>query len=254
MRILTIVRYTLLEAARAHLLWLLLATLLAAVLASLFLRELAITEAVRIQTASLAALTRLAAVIIVCLYVTSSMIRELNDKSLELLLSLDLGRGSYVCGKFAGFCVISLTIAGLICMPLLFLAPPSAVLRWGVSLTLELWIVVALSLFCIVTLSQIVPAVTFVLAFYMLARSIEAIQLIGESGLQNQSALSQRLMGWLVDALALLLPSLHVFTETGWLVNQTGQWASLLIVLMQSAIYLVLLLCATLFDFYRKDF
>ena len=254
MRILTIVRYTLLEAARARLLWLLLATLLAAVLASLFLREIAITESTRIQTAFLAALTRLAGVVIVCLYVTSTMIRELNDKSLELLLSLDLGRGSYACAKFAGFCVISLTIAWLICLPLLFLAPPSAVLLWGVSLTFELWIVVALSLFCIITFSQIVPAVSFVLAFYVLARSMEAIQLISESGLQDQTAHSQRFMGLLVDTLALLLPSLHDFTETGWLVNQTVQWSMLVPVLVQSAIYLVVLLCATLFDLYRKNF
>lgn len=253
-QVLTIVRYMLLEATRARLLWLLFATLLAVVLASLFFREIAVTESTRIQTAFFAAFMRFAAVIIVCLYVTSSMIRELNDKSLELLLSLELSRGTYAWAKFSGFCVIALLVAVLVCIPLLFLAPISAAVLWGLSLALELWIVAAVSLFCIITFSQIVPAVSFVLAFYVLARSAAAIQLISESSLQDQNALSQQVMGWMIDALALLLPSLHAFTETAWLVNKTADWSLVLPLIVQSAIYLAVILSATLFDFYRKNF
>ena len=91
-RIFTIARFTLLEAMRTRLPWLVLAAILIAFLASLFAREIAITETTRVQTALLAAGLRLAAVFIVGLYVMTSMIREFNDKGLELVLSLDLSR------------------------------------------------------------------------------------------------------------------------------------------------------------------
>jgi hypothetical protein len=52
---------------------------------------------------------------------------------------------------------------------------------WSVSLALELAIVSAVSLFCIVTFNQILPAVTLVAGFYLLARTITAMRLMAEA-------------------------------------------------------------------------
>ena len=251
-QILTITRFTLLEALRTRLPWLVLATLCLAVLGSLFVKQIAITETARLQTAFLAASLRLAAVFILGLYISSSMVREFNDKGLELLLSLDLPRAAYAGGKFLGFCLIALLMAALICLPISFLSPLPAVLLWGISLALELWIVAALSLFCIITFTQIMPATSFVLAFYILARAITAIRLISGSALLDQSSLSHQVTAFLVDSLWFLLPSLNLFTQTAWLVNQ-AEWRLILPIMVQSAIYISLLAGAALFDFYRRD-
>ena len=56
----------------------------------------------------------------------------------------------------------------------------------------------------------------------------------------------------LAEAIALLLPDLSVFTRNDWLVYETGL-ADLGPVLIQTAIYLPLLLTAGLLDFYRKS-
>jgi ABC-type transport system involved in multi-copper enzyme maturation permease subunit len=252
-QVLTITRFTLLEALRTRLPWLVLATVLLAVLGSLFVKQIAITETARQQTAFLAAGLRLAAVFILGLYITSSMVREFNDKGLELLLSLDLPRAAYVCGKFLGFSLIALLMAALICLPVFFLAPPPAVLLWGASLVLELWIVAALSMFCIITFTQIVPAISFVLAFYILARSITAIRLMSGSTLFDQSSLSHQVTVFLADSMWFLLPSLNLFTQTAWLVNQNVEWRAILPIVAQSAIYTGLLVGAALFDLYRKN-
>ena len=71
--------------------------------ASLFIRELAVTESARFQTGFYAAAARLCAVFITSLYVLASITREFNDKGLEVLLALDLPRSHYICGKLAGF-------------------------------------------------------------------------------------------------------------------------------------------------------
>ena len=98
-KVLAIAQFTLLEALRTRLLWLVLAALGSLVLASLFVQQLAIAETVRVQTGFLAASVRLAVVFVLCLHVASSMAREFNDKGIELLLSLDLPRAGYFFGK-----------------------------------------------------------------------------------------------------------------------------------------------------------
>ncbi len=252
-QIFTITRFTLLEAARTRLPWLVFAAIVIAFLASLFAREIAITETTRVQTALFAASLRLAAVFIVGLYAMTSMIREFNDKGLELVLSLDLPRWVYIAGKFLGFALIAFLIAAAISLSLSLLAGWRHALPWGLSLAFELSIVVGLSIFCVVTFKHIMPAASFVFAFYALSRSMEAIQLISGSSPVGGSGIFHDLIGRAVDAISLLLPNLNAFSETAWLVNDAVQWESFAGIFVQCVVYVSLLLSAALFDLYRKN-
>lgn len=251
--IFTIAYFTFLEAARARLTRLLLLVLLAAFGGSLFLQSIAIADSQRIQTAFLAALLRPASVFVLSLFIISSLSREFNEKGLELILSLDLPRASYVIGKQLGFMGIALLFAGAISLLLAAFAPPGQVALWGISLLCELWIMTALSLFCIFTFSQIMPAMSLVLGFYLLARAISAIQLIGHTPL-GESDMSRQFMVHAIDGIALLLPRLDTFTQTAWLVNAAGNWPQLGPIVAQTAIYLALLTAGALFDLSRKNF
>jgi hypothetical protein len=113
--------------------------------------------------------------------------------------------------------------------------------------------VVALTLFCALTFAQIMPAVSFVAAFYLLARSIGAIRLISGSELLPQREWTQRTLGWLVDGLSLLLPDLGRFTSTAWLVDGSDGLPAIAFVAVQTAIYGTLIVLAGLFDLYRKN-
>lgn len=250
--ILTIAYYTFVEAVRARLIRLLLLVLLAAFAGSLFLNEIAITDSQRIQTAFLAVSLRSASIFVLSLFIISSLAREFNEKGLELILSLDLPRASYVLGKQLGFMGIALLLASGVSMLLAAFAPPNQVILWGLSLLGELWIVAALSLFCLLTFSQIMPAMSLVLGFYLLARSMAAIQLIGHTPLGEGGTASQ-FMVHAIDAIALLLPRLDTFTQTAWLVNDSGNWEQLGPIAVQTLIYLALLLAGGLFDLSRKN-
>lgn len=251
--IFTIAYFTFLEAARARLTRLLLLVMLAAFGGSLFLQSIAIADSQRIQAAFLAALLRPASVFVLSLFIISSLSREFNEKGLELILSLDLPRASYVIGKQLGFMGIALLFAAAISLLLAAFAPPGQVALWGISLLCELWIMTALSLFCIFTFSQIMPAMSLVLGFYLLARAISAIQLIGHTPL-NESGMAQQFMVHAIDGIALLLPRLDIFTQTAWLANATGSWPQLGPIAAQTAIYLALLTAGALFDLARKNF
>jgi hypothetical protein len=247
-------RYTLLEALRTRFAVLVVVAVALMLLASFFVESIAVTEGARFQTAFYAAGVRLAAVFIAGLYVLVSIAREFNDKGFDILLALDLPRAHYVLGKLAGFAALALLIAAVASLPLLWLAPAGAVAQWAVSLALELTVVVALALFCMLTFSQLVPAASFVLAFYLLARSITAIRLIGAHPIAGADTLSHHVIRGVVEALAFVIPAFDRWTQTAWLVNDAASWNALLQLGGQTVVYVLLLTGAGMFDLYRKNF
>lgn len=249
---LTIARYTLLEALRNRLLWLLVGAALGAVGLAGFLHELALTESGQLQAALLGAVLRLAAVFLMATFVITSMVREANDKGLELLLALPMPRSVYLAGKLAGFGALAVLPALLFGALALAVAPPDQAALWALSLLCECWIVAAFSLLCVLTLQQVLPALAAALAFYVMARAIGALQLMGMAG-SARSDLGQHVLGCAIDLLGLLLPHLDQFTRSDWLVYHGGTGADLLAVLVQTALYVGLMAAAGLFDLYRKQ-
>jgi ABC-type transport system involved in multi-copper enzyme maturation permease subunit len=253
-RIATIARYTLLEALRTRLPVLVLAALLALLAASFFVEAIAVTEGTRFQNGFYAAGVRLASVFIMAMVVLVSVTREFNDKGLDVVLALDLPRSHYILGKLAGFLGIAALIAAAAALPLAWSASPVAALQWAISLAVELAIVAALALFCVVTFSQLTLAASFVLAFYLLARSLTAIRLMSAQPLAGADTLSYQVIEVVVETLALVLPALDGWTRTAWLVDQPAVWSAVLTLAALSALYVALLAAATMFDFYRKNF
>jgi ABC-type transport system involved in multi-copper enzyme maturation permease subunit len=253
-RIATIARYTLLEARRTRLPVLVLATLGVLATVSFFVESIAVTEGARFQAGVYAASMRLACVLIIGLHVLGSVSREFNDKGLDVLLALDLPRSHYIVGKLAGYLVIAGLIAAIAALPLGGLAGAQAALQWAAALGMELAIVAALALFCIITFNQLVPAACFVTAFYLLARSLTAIQLMSAHPLSGADNPSQQVMQFLVEGLALVMPALDAWTQTAWLVNEPASWTAVMQLAGQSAVYIALLAAAAMFDFHRKNF
>jgi ABC-type transport system involved in multi-copper enzyme maturation permease subunit len=253
-RIATIARYTLLEALRTRLPVLVFIVLLALLAASFFVESISVVEGARLQTGFYAAGARLAAAFIVGICVLVSITRELNEKGLDMALALDLPRSHYILGKLAGFIAMAALVAIAASLPLVWLAEPQAALQWAASLGLELAIVAALALFCIVTFNQLTPAASFVLAFYLLARALTAIRLMGANPIAGAETFSHEIMQYLVEALALVMPALDAWTQTAWLVNGHAPWTVMLQLAGQSALYIVLLAAATMFDFQRRNF
>jgi hypothetical protein len=250
----TIARFTLIEAFRTRLLWLFVIVLALILGTAYFIQQLAITEGARMQIAFAAAATRLAAVFVLSLHILTSMVREFNDKGLEFTLSFDLRRAHYILGRLSGYTLIALLMALVATLPQLAMAPPAAALPWGLSLALELAIVTALSVFCIVTFTQLIPAASFVFGFYLLARSLTAIRLMSGTPLLGGDTLSHRAIALLVDALALVVPALDRYTQSAWLVDGAAAWTALGANAMQAALYIALLGAAAMFDFYRRNF
>jgi ABC-type Na+ efflux pump permease subunit len=246
-------RLRLLEARRSGLPWLGAACIILGVALAAFLAQVALTESRALQLALVAALLRAAAVFLVAAHVASSTLREIDDKALELLLSLPLPRAAQYLGRLAGFVACAAALSVAFALPLLLWAPPAAVALWALSLALECSLVAAATLFFAMSLAQLVPALAATAGLYLLGRSIAAIQAIAQ-GPSAAASLAHDAARWSLDAVAFLLPRLDAVTRTEWLLYGAPAPAAYLIALGGLLLYLALVVAAGLFDFYRRNF
>ena len=201
-----------------------------------------------------AAVLRASAVFLMTAQVTASALREIEDKGLELMLSLPISRAAHYLGRLAGFTACGALIALVFAAPLLIWAPPAAVALWGVSLAFESALIAAAALFFAMTLAQFVPALAATVGLYLLARSIGAIQAIEAAGLNKDSDMKrERFAQHAADAIALVMPNLDGMTRTAWLLYEAPPAGAYAAALTGAAIYIVLLSAAGLFDFYRRS-
>jgi hypothetical protein len=250
----TIARYTVVEALHTRLPLLVGCAILVLGAASIFAAELAIAESTRFQAAIYAAGVRVASVFIAGLYVLASMAREFDDRDLDIVLGLDLTRGQYLLGKLAGFLAVGVLVAAAAAVPLALSAAPGAVLQWGLSLSLELSVVIAFSLFCIVSLGQVMMAASVMVGFYLLARTLTAARLMAASPISGADSLPHQVMHWVTEGVALLIPGFDQWTRTAWVVDTPAPWLDIAALAGQGALYVALLAAASMFDFYRRNF
>jgi ABC-type transport system involved in multi-copper enzyme maturation permease subunit len=220
---------------------------------TLFLEQVTLIETVAYQSSLLAAFLRLSAVYVVSLFVIASMVHEFHDHSIYLWLSLPMQRSHYFLGKFSGFAIVACMTAILFGAALLGEIPYQQVGLWTLSLFCELLIITALSLLCVLTFPQTVQAFSVVLGFYILARSISAMQLMAQGPLSASQSYVDQLINLLIKLLAMLLPNLERFTQSEWLVYHTGYLDNVLEIVVQTIIYVMLLIGMSLFDLYRKN-
>lgn len=252
--ILTLARFSLLEAIRTRVGLLALALLGSGLLVAWLTGQVAITETREIRAVLTASFFRFAAVFVITVFVVSAQAREAADKSLDLLLSLPAPRSAYYLGKLTGYLGAAWLLALLFGLPMLALAPFQSLIAWTVSLGLELSIVVAASLFFLTILTQVPAALAAVSGFYLLSRSMSALRLIGGSPLIDDGSITPMAISRLLDAIAALLPRLDLFTQSAWLAEPQASWGLLASVAAQSLIYVFLLSLAGLIDFQRKNF
>lgn len=247
-----VARYTVLEAVRTRTLHVG-ATALAAWLAlTLFVGELAITENARVRTALYAGGARLLLVFIVSLYVAQSIAREHGDRSVELILGRAVARSDYYMGKFVGCTVIALTLAALAAVVPLREVSLVAALAWGIGLTLELVVAIALTLFAATSIGQLLPALTVSLAFYVLARASDSVLNLAHSSTVSGADSSTRIVVACADLLVRFVPDLSRFAPTATLLGESAG-STLIYAAIQTLLYCVILLSAGMLDLRRKD-
>lgn len=248
-----IASYTVIEAIRNRFLWLLGALILFSILISLFIADLALIEADKFQLSFLPAILRIGSVFICSLIVITGTTRDFQDKNHELALSTSITRTQFLLGKLFGYFVISIIFSLTVFISLLIFSDFIPALIWSISLLCELFIITSISLLFAAIMNQVVFSITATVCFYLLSRLITSLVMISNSSLNDQDALSNIVISWIIKAVSYVLPDLSLFTKTEWITDSLYEWNNLSTPLIQALIYIVLISAISLFDFNRKN-
>ncbi|MBT5229652.1 MAG: hypothetical protein HOM11_05180 [Methylococcales bacterium] len=251
--LLVITKATLVETWRRQFFLAIALIILTGMALSTFSESLALTESTSIHIAFLATFLRTTLVVSLALFILNSQMQELKSRFLDQMFALPLSKNHWYLGKYLGFTITALLISLLAALTLLTLAPWEQVLMWQLSLFFELTLVAGFTLLCSFTFNQTFSAFLVVMAFYLLSRSMSAILLIGHGPLNNPTDYWGNLSTQTIEVIAWILPKLDQFSQTDWLIYHSATPQLLGQITIQSAVYILLIISASLFDLQRKN-
>ena len=220
-----------------------------------FAATLAVTESAAHATVLYAASARLGLVFVVSLLIITNVIRDGDDRVLDLMLSRPLKRSSWFCAKFAAYALAAWAASIAASLPLFALGLPwRPVLAWTYSLGCELMLMVAAALTAAISLAQVTAAFVATCAFYGLSRALHALVLLSRDPLVDPNAPLTRAIGAIVRGISFALPDLAAYTLSSWLVYAPPTPTELWFISAQTLLYAALLLSVGLLDFQRRNF
>lgn len=251
-------RYVLLTAIRDRLFSTLLGLAALIYAAAKFLGGAAMAEGHDLALAIAAGSGRSLMVAGLLVFVVFHVRRMAENRELETLLARPVSRLGFVMAYGLGLGVVALLLALPLGLGLSLFGPDWLGLgAWGLSLALEALIVSCLGLFAALALDTSVAATLSAGGIYVLARLMSVFIGIAESRLVEAETQSQALDAFVrygLKALSLLLPRLDVFAQSVWLVHGPPLAQTLWFLLLQTMVYVPLLLLASVFDLRRKRF
>jgi ABC-type transport system involved in multi-copper enzyme maturation permease subunit len=250
------IRYVLLTAMRDRLFFGLLVGILAAAYISSVLGSTAMLETAQMTLSFTAASARIIIMIGIIVFVGFHMRNAFDAREIDVLLSRPISRTSLVLSYWLGF----VTVALLLVLPtvaligLLGTLNKTGYLLWALSLALESLLVVSIALFAALTVRSGVATVLASMAIYTLSRMM-GFFLAATSTVsifkQHEINLGAN---WLMNGISMVVPRLDFFAKGQWLIYGPKSYEDLTLVLIQSAVFIPLLIAAAVIDFKRKQF
>lgn len=217
----------------------------------------ALSEEAQMQLVYFAFLSR---IIIVCgmvLFICFYINKEFENKEIDFILAKPISRNTFVLSYWASFNLISLILV----IPVIFVAwffnnpNISGLLWWSISVILELMLVSTFAIVSSLILKSAVVSVLATFSFYFIARmmgffvySISMPKSI--ASVSNYRGFSEGLL----KIISTVFPRLDLFGKTEWLLYGVKDNSDIYIVLVQSFIYILLMLFIAFNDFRRKQF
>lgn len=251
----TNVRYILLTAFRD---WLFLGLMLGVVAAVLISHVLASTALVEVQEMNLAfgagsarMILAVGLIVFVCFHVRNAF----DTKEIDVILSRPISRSNLLLSYWLGFAAVAtvLVIPSLAVLSCVGILSIKGFFGWALSLLCESYMVVAIALFAACTLRSAVASVMASLGFYVLSRMMGFFIATTHSHMLENSWIDV-LSKHITTFISMIIPRLDFFAKSEWLIYGMNSFDDMTRVVMQSVIFIPLLLVAAMIDFNRKQF
>lgn len=252
----TNIRYVLLTAIRDRLFAGLFVGILFAAYVSSAMGSTAMLEPQQMTIAFAAAISRVIIMVGIIVFIAFHIRNAFDSREIDLLLSRPISRAQLIFSYWLGFA----SVATLLVLPaigvMLFLGVLDwkGFVLWAASLVLEAWLVVSLALFAAVTLRSGVVTVLSALGFYTLSRMMGFFVATTKTGVLFETQLINEAARWTMKVISIIIPRADFFGKSGWLIYGMEGTQAMWLFAAQAAIFIPLLVFATVIDFSRKQF
>lgn len=218
----------------------------------------ALAEETQMQTVYFSFLSR---VIIVCgmmLFICFYINKEFEKKEIDFILSKPISRNTLILSYWTSFNLISLILVIPVVIIMAIFSHPNllGLLWWTISVILELMLVSTFAIVSSLILGSAVVSVLATFSFYFICRmmgffvySISLPKNVNVAvGTWTDFAES------LLKILSSVFPRLDLFGKSEWLIYGINNNGEILLILIQSLIYISLMLCIAFYDFRKKQF
>lgn len=252
----SILKYIILTAIRDRLYVGLFAILIAAFGISVFLGETALSERQQMTIVYIAGSCRMIFAIGMILFVCFHIRRSFDNKEVEFILSKSISRHKFIFTYLLGFVLVALMIlVPIFIVMLIIVTNKIGLIFWALSILFEMLIIITFSILAALILKSAVSAVLASLGFYVISRMMGFFVLtikIPESLADVNSV--NRAMHTVLKILSFIFPRLDLFAKSDWLIYGISNYSSVMVVTIQSLIYIPLMISMAFYDFKRKQF
>ncbi len=251
----SILKYILLAGIRDRLYIGLFITLAASFSLSIFLGSTSFVEAQQTTAAYIAGSSRAILAIGMILFVCLSVARAFENKEVEFIISKSISREQFILSYIIGFFVAAFLIFIPLVTAILIVTKANklGLLIWSASLLSELMIIISFSLLASLILKNSFSAIMASFGFYIISR-LMGMFVLAINLPQDIAQAKGHLLGASLKFLSALFPRLDLFTQSEWLSYGVSEFSNLKIILIQSLIYIPLMIFMAFHDFKKKQF
>jgi len=253
--VLSNIRYILITALRDWLFIGLLVGVLFATAISATLGNTAFLEEKEMTITFAAASARVILMVGMIVFVCFHIRHAFDTKEIDVIMSRPISRSNLVISYWLGFSFVAflLTIPVVALIALIGADNWVGFVGWALSLLLETFLVVALALFSAFTLKSAVTSVMACMGFYVMSRMMAFFVVTSHSGMVGGD-IKYTLMKYTLVAISTIVPRLDFFAKSQWLVYGFDTSQDWIVFVVQAAVFLPLLILASIADFRRKQF
>lgn len=258
----TTIRYIFLTAVRDWLFIGLSAAILLAIGLSFFLGGTALVEQQEMTIVYASGASRVILIVGLIVFVCFHVRRAFDNREVEVILTRPISRSVFVFSYWAGFAMLAvlITIPLVLLMAFVLNVSIKGLLFWGLSVLLEAFLVVAFALACSLILQSAVSSVLVSFTFYFISRMMGFFAAIIDKPAVMRDISWSWVMENVLTVSSVALPRLDLFGKSKWLIYGTASDANIFLMdivpvfLVQSVIFVPLLLFMGIYDFRRRQF
>ncbi|MEZ5692125.1 MAG: hypothetical protein R3D71_10760 [Rickettsiales bacterium] len=189
-------------------------------------------------------------IVFVCFHIRHSF----DNKEIDVILSKPISRNNLIVSYLLGFSLVGLllTLPVIAIIFLIGINDWTGFMVWSASFILEMIMIVSFSLFAAFTMRSAVTSVLACMGFYVISRMMAFFVMTADNPMFNDT--KYILIKWVLKIIAIITPRLDFYSKSEWLVygiNDAMDWQ---LYLLQSLIFIPLLVTATIIDFRHRQF